>query len=149
MWTVSFSVPKPPNIEIRSSVQQRPIFTIIYHSCPCTQGLITPYMVNKPLTCSRQYVVHKKSRRTVTMSPCVQSTFSTPRKIRTVWCVWDYFDVFVCRALFFPTSNTPPVLEAVLHKQTTPEAIAGWFNNHRLFSLLSSASWCKLFVGPP
>lgn len=50
-----FPSPSPQNIEIRSSVQQRPIFTIIYHSCPCTQGLITPYMVNKPLTCSRQY----------------------------------------------------------------------------------------------
>lgn len=57
--------PKPQNIEIRSSVQQRPIFPIIYHSCPCTQGLITPYMVNKPLTCSRQYVVQTKKRATV------------------------------------------------------------------------------------
>lgn len=51
------SIPKSLNIEIRSSVQQRPIFTLIYHGCPCTQGLITPYMVNKPLTCSRQCVM--------------------------------------------------------------------------------------------
>lgn len=55
------SIPKSLNIEIRSSVQQRPIFTLIYHGCPCTQGLITPYMVNKPLTCSRQYNVHTKT----------------------------------------------------------------------------------------
>lgn len=51
------SIPKSLNIEIRSSVQQRPIFTLIYHDCPCTQGLITPYMVNKLLTCSRQCVM--------------------------------------------------------------------------------------------
>lgn len=62
--------PKTQIIEIRSSVQQRPIFTIIYQSCPCTQGLITPYMVNKPLTWSRQYVVQKKSHCT---GRCVQS----------------------------------------------------------------------------
>lgn len=55
------SIPKSLNIEIRSSVQQRPIFTLIYHSCPCTQGLITPYMVNKPLACTRQYDVHTKT----------------------------------------------------------------------------------------
>lgn len=55
------SIPKSPNIEIRSSVQQRPIFSLIYHSCPCTQGLITPYMVNKPLTRSRQYDVQTKT----------------------------------------------------------------------------------------
>ena len=55
------STPKSLNIEIRSSVQQRPIFTLIYHGCPCTQGLITLYMVNKPLTCSRQCVMGPKA----------------------------------------------------------------------------------------
>lgn len=126
MWTVSFSVPKPQNIEIRSSVQQRPIFTIIYHSCPCTQGLITPYMVNKPLTCSRHYVVHKKSQRTVTMSPCVQSTFFTPRKIRTVWCVWDYLDVFVCRALFFQPATPHQCWKlCCINKQRPRPSLAG------------------------
>lgn len=57
------SIPKSLNIEIRSSVQQRPIFTLIYHGYPCTRALITPYMVNKPLTCSRQCVVFTQRQR--------------------------------------------------------------------------------------
>ena len=74
------SIPKSLNIEIRSSVQQRPIFTLIYHGCPCTQGLITPYMVNKPLPCSRQCVMFAQRQRvccTVTVvSQCLcQTTF--------------------------------------------------------------------------
>lgn len=35
------------------------------------------------------------------------------------------------------------LLEAVLHKQTTPKATTGWLNNHRLFSLFSTTAHCK------
>lgn len=41
------------------------------------------------------------------------------------------------------------LLEAVLHKQTTPKATAGWLNNHRLFSLFSTIAHWKFLVGPP
>lgn len=64
------SIPKSLNIEIRSSVQQRPIVTLIYHGCPCTQGLITLYMVNKPLTCSRQCAMFPQRQRSYSNSQC-------------------------------------------------------------------------------
>lgn len=41
------------------------------------------------------------------------------------------------------------LLEAVLHKQTTPKATTGWLNNHRLFSLFSTIAHWKFLVGPP
>lgn len=139
MWTVSFSVPKHQNIEIRSSVQQRPIFTIIYHSCPSTQGLITPYMVNKPLTCSRQYVVHKKSPSTVTKSRCSNSghIFTLhPKKKRDGLRYAGLFRSVWMQSPFYTSASHQcdmHLLEAALRKQTTPEAIAGCLNNHRLF----------------
>lgn len=52
---------------------------------------------------------------------------------------------------FFPTSVCQcdiHLLEAVLHKQTTPKATTGWLNNHRLFSLFSTIAHCKFLVGP-
>lgn len=57
---------------------------------------------------------------------------------------------FVCSVLF-PTSVCQcdiHLLEAVLHKQTTPKATTGWLNNHRLFSLFSTIAHCKFLVGP-
>lgn len=126
--------PKPQNIEIRSSVQQRPIFTIIYHSCPRTQGLITPYMVNKPLTCSRQYVVHKKESlysNDELMCAVIQDTFlhCTPRKeAQFEECGIILIFLFAKPFFFFffilatPYQCAMHLLEAALHKQTTPEA---------------------------
>lgn len=65
--------------------------------------------------------------------------------------MWDYLDVLYAEPLLPATAHQcyMHLLEAVLHKQTTPEAIAGWLNNHRLFSLFSSASCCRFFVGCP
>lgn len=165
------SIPKSLNIEIRSSVQQRPIFTLIYHSCPCTQGLITPYMVNKPLTCSRQYNVHTKTMYLLYSSssesvfvpynnPGWKYTLNSLEKeterpafwiFLTLAAVWKGRERLLYAESFFPTSVCQcdiHLLEAVLHKQTTPKATTGWLNNHRLFSLFSTIAHCKFLVGP-
>lgn len=170
------SIPKSLNIEIRSSVQQRPIFTLIYHGCPCTQGLITPYMVNKPLTCSRQCVMFIQRQciyctvRLVNHCLCRKITEGRGSKIRLrygaielasiFWSILEGLDaigrsawekLFVCSPFFSPTSvcqSDIHLLEAVLHKQTTPKATTGWLNNHGLFSLFSTIAHCKFLVGP-
>lgn len=164
------SIPKSLNIEIRSSVQERPIFTLIYHGCPCTQGLITPYMVNKPLTCSRQCVMFTQRQCvycTVTVvSQCLHIQKYTLYIARTwsslvfglFWIVvmlvvdWKWMEgLLYAESWLFPTSVCQcdiHLLEAVLHKQTTPKATTGWLNNHRLFSLFSTIAHCKFLVGP-
>lgn len=63
--------------------------------------------------------------------------------------------IFVCGVFFFFSVATSVcqcdihLLEAVLHKQTTPKATTGWLNNHRLFSLFSTIAHWKFLVGPP
>lgn len=170
-------IPKSLNIEIRSSVQQRLVFTLIYHPhLPCTQGLISPYMVNKPLAGSRQCVMFTQRRciyYTVrAVSQCLWHTVihnthvwqfekieqDTPvLYVGMCWCdggLGRKREAFVCRvqaSFFLPTSVCQcdiHLLEAVLHKQTTPKATTGWLNNHRLFSLFSTIAHCKFLVGP-
>lgn len=59
---------------------------------------------------------------------------------------------FLYAVLFFPPTSVCQsdihLLEAVLHKQTTPKATTGWLNNQRLFSLFSTIAHCKFLVGP-
>lgn len=45
---------------MRSSVVQRPALPLIHHEWPRSRGLITPYMVNKPLTCAGRCVMFKQ-----------------------------------------------------------------------------------------
>lgn len=85
-------------------------------------------------------------------------------KNRTNSHLLKYFGVFGCDgrlawekllyaifSFFFPASvcqSDIHLLEAVLHKQTTPKATTGWLNNHGLFSLFSTIAHCKFLVGP-
>lgn len=126
------SIPKSLNIEIRSSVQQRLIFTLIYHShIPCTQGLITPYMVNKPLAGSRQCVMFTQRQciyYTVRIvSQCLWRTVIQCKNIQfRIWkntehtcSIWECFDVvgglgrkgeaFVCTVHAFFSNISLPV----------------------------------------
>lgn len=69
----------------------------------------------------------------------------------TLAAVWKGRERLLYAESFFPTSVCQcdiHLLEAVLHKQTTPKATTGWLNNHRLFSLFSTIAHCKFLVGP-